>query len=124
MHDSLTKQITATKEGMRLWQRERVIVDITERICELMQQAGVTRAGLAVALGKSRSHVTQILSGRSNLTLGTISDVYLALNRQFEPGDGPISLAPLDAPKLLCFTCADEDQPDDEGAMEMTLNVN
>lgn len=89
---SLSSHITATPEGMRIWQQERAIVEVTERICELMEEQGITRAELAKRLGKSRGYITQILGGSTNLTLRSLSDIYLALDRQFHPDDGPITI--------------------------------
>jgi transcriptional regulator with XRE-family HTH domain len=65
-------------------------MEVTERICELMSADNVSRSELADRLGvKSRGYVTQILGGK-NLTLRTVSDIYLALNRQFHPSDSPL----------------------------------
>jgi transcriptional regulator with XRE-family HTH domain len=87
---SLNKQVTSTPEGMRLWQQERVILEVTERICELMEEQGINRSQLADLLDKSRAYITQILRGNANLTLRSISDIYLALGRQFHADDAPI----------------------------------
>jgi transcriptional regulator with XRE-family HTH domain len=101
---SLTDEITSTREGMRLWQQERCIFTITERLCELMEEKGVSRKELAERLGKSRSYVTQVLSGTPNLTIRSISDLYLALDRQFIPDDGAVSTAYDHGPVIARFS--------------------
>ncbi len=90
MGKTLTEQITATAKGIRIWQQERAIFEITERICELMDEQEISRSQLAERLGTTRARVTQILDGTANMTLRTISDLYLALGRQFNPSDGPV----------------------------------
>jgi transcriptional regulator with XRE-family HTH domain len=66
-------------EGMKLYQQERVILEATERICEAMEEQGFTRKELADALGTSKSFISQLLDGSRNMTLRTLSDVFLAL---------------------------------------------
>lgn len=87
---TLTERLTSTAEGMKLWQQERAIFETTERICELMQWHGVTKSEMAKRLGVSKGYITQLLDGTSNMTIRTISDVYLALGREFHPSDSPL----------------------------------
>lgn len=75
---------SASKEHSRLLQQEQLILDVTERILELLDNEGVTQSDLAERLGKSRSHVSQILNGRRNLTLRTLSDVGHALDHRVQ----------------------------------------
>ena len=73
------ERFTSDPENMRLFQQERVILETTELISDLMNRKGVTKAKLAERLGSSKSYVTQLLDGRTNMTLRTISDVMWAL---------------------------------------------
>lgn len=79
MHETLIERMTKTEEGNRLFERERAILDATEVISALMQQKGVSRSELARRLGKSKSYVTRLLGGNANMTVGTLSDVFVAL---------------------------------------------
>jgi transcriptional regulator with XRE-family HTH domain len=88
---SWLESLTSTPEDMAHFQRERVILDATERICELMEESGVSRAELAKRLNKSRAHITQLLGGRTNMTLRTLSDLYAALGRSLVLMDCPLS---------------------------------
>lgn len=67
---------------------ESIIMDITERICEKLEQKNITRAKFADLLSVSPPAVTKILNGNSNFTLKTllsISDALdLELNIQFK----------------------------------------
>lgn len=63
----------------RLLNQERVILDATELILELLERNGLNRADLAERLGKSRGFVSQLLNGSRNMTLRTLSDIFGAL---------------------------------------------
>lgn len=66
-------------ESLRLFEQERIILDVTERICEVMEDRNVSRTRLAIALGKSKGYISQLLDGSANMTLRTMSDVFLSL---------------------------------------------
>ncbi|SOB74551.1 Cro/C1-type HTH DNA-binding domain-containing protein [Marinobacter sp. LV10R510-11A] len=63
----------------RTYAREDLIYNVTEDLLVQMEQLSVTKLELARRLGKSRSYVTQMLSGARNMTLGSLSDVCFAL---------------------------------------------
>lgn len=46
---------------------------LSDRICELMGQRGLSKIDLAHALGKRPSEITRWLSGQHNFTLRTIA---------------------------------------------------
>lgn len=87
---SLKDKITSTREGLLVWHQERVIFETTNLMCELMDQAGVTRTDLAKRMGRTKGYITQLLDGTANMTLRTVSDVFVALNRQFHPAESPL----------------------------------
>ncbi|MBX9792529.1 MAG: helix-turn-helix domain-containing protein [Pirellulales bacterium] len=89
---TLTARLTSTPAGMKLWQQERCIFETTERLCELMELHKVSRSELAKRLGTTKGYVTQLLDGSANMTLRTLSDVYLALGYEFHPADSPIGV--------------------------------
>lgn len=72
-------------------EQEHLLLDVTEMISELMDAEGVSRAELAARLGTTKSHVTQILAGSRNLTLRTLSDIYVALGYRFIPAAKPVT---------------------------------
>jgi transcriptional regulator with XRE-family HTH domain len=72
-------------------EQEHLLLDVTEMIVELMNAQGVTRSELADRLGKTKGHVTQLLNGSRNLTLRTLSDIFVALEFRFLPTAMPIA---------------------------------
>lgn len=52
---------------------------VTEDILVAMEDLGVTKSELARRLGKSKPRITQLLSGSSNMTIGTLSDIAVEL---------------------------------------------
>ena len=52
---------------------------VTEDILVAMEDLGVTKSELAKRLGKSKPRITQLLSGSSNMTIGTLSDIAVEL---------------------------------------------
>jgi transcriptional regulator with XRE-family HTH domain len=84
MSKTSVEEFTATAEGMALFQQERLILGLAEVICAVMEEQGVSKADLAARLGKSRAYVTQLLDGRANMTLRTLSDVFLALGKSLD----------------------------------------
>jgi len=78
---AMTTESARTKnEQNKLVAREKLIYNLTEDLLVLLEDRGMTKAELAKALGKSRSYVTQVLSGSRNMTLGTLSDICHELN--------------------------------------------
>ncbi len=94
------ERFTADPENMRLFQQERVILETTELISQLMDDKQVSKAELAMRLGKSKAYVTQLLDGRANMTLRTISDVMWALGSNLLLAAAPLSIHSAGAPGL------------------------
>ena len=63
----------------RAFAREELVYNVTEDILVTLEDMGITKKELARRLGRSKSYVTQILSGIRNMTLGTLSDICFAL---------------------------------------------
>ena len=100
MTQTLTEKLTATPEGMRLYQQERAILELTELLCQIMKEEAVTRSQLARRLGKTKGYITQLLDGRTNMTVRTISDVFGAVGRAIHFQDSPLSTTVQNAPIL------------------------
>jgi hypothetical protein len=100
MTQTLTEKLTATADGMRLYQQERAILEFTELLCQIMDEEEVTRSELARRLGKTKGYITQLLDGRTNMTVRTMSDVFGVLDRAVHFQDGPLSVAVQSAPLL------------------------
>ena len=63
----------------RLYAREDLIFNVTEDLQIALDDRNISRAELARRLGKSKSFVTQVLSGARNMTLGSLSDICFAI---------------------------------------------
>lgn len=89
MFYSSDKKFSDAEEKMFL--RSELVYNVTEDILLALESIGVSKKELANRLGKSRSFVTQTLSGSRNLTLKTLSDVAYALGAKvkvsFEPNN-------------------------------------
>lgn len=67
----------------RIYAREDLVYNVTEDLLVILEDLEISKKELASKLGKSRSYVTQILSGSRNMTLGSLSDICFALG--FKP---------------------------------------
>ena len=65
---------------MRIWQQERFILDITERICGMMNDQGMTRKELAKRIGKNPKFISKLLDN-GNQSIRTISDIFNIFGR-------------------------------------------
>jgi transcriptional regulator with XRE-family HTH domain len=64
--------------------REELILEVTEALTAAMEEAGVTRAELARRMDRTRGHVTQLLAGGRNLTLGSLAEIADAIGCKIE----------------------------------------
>jgi len=66
-------------EFAKLMARGDLIMEVTETLCELLENEKITRKELANRLGKSKGFVSQLLGGGRNLTLRTVADILYVL---------------------------------------------
>lgn len=85
----------------KLYEQERVILEITERICGLMVEQNVSRAELARRLGTTQSVVTKWLDGTSVMKVREVSDMFWALESYFHVGEPPRVWIPRLGDKLI-----------------------
>ncbi|MBW2053975.1 MAG: helix-turn-helix transcriptional regulator, partial [Deltaproteobacteria bacterium] len=76
---ALIEEHLKDKEYHRLYNQERVILEVTEALCEYMEDHDISRIGLARRLNKNKSFISQVLNGGRNLTLRTLADFLWAL---------------------------------------------
>ena len=90
-----TRELLSTlferKENQCLALEEDLILHVTTRICQLMEQKSVSRSELAKELRVTRAYVTGLLSGSRNMTLRTLADVFFALGRKIGFNDRAIA---------------------------------
>lgn len=80
-HKPLFGDLIAEHEGLAA---ELKSVDVAADLVLLLHHAGQTRAQLSRSMGVSRARVTQVLSGRENLTVQTVAVVCSALGYTFD----------------------------------------
>ncbi len=61
------------------YRTERLILELNEEICRLMEEQKINRAELARRLGVQRQFITKLLYGMPNLTLSTLVKIATAL---------------------------------------------
>ena len=66
-------------EFRKLLAQEELILEVTETICDLLENEKISRKELADRLGKSKGFVSQLLNGGRNLTLRTVADNFHVL---------------------------------------------
>jgi transcriptional regulator with XRE-family HTH domain len=69
-------------EFRRLLSVEALVAEASEVIARLMAEQNVSKADLARRLNKSRAWVTQLLSGKANMTVRTLAEVVYALDAE------------------------------------------
>lgn len=68
-----------TKNEDKAYLRDRLVFNVTEDILVAMESLGISKVELAKKLNKTKSYVSQTLSGERNMTLGTLSDICFVL---------------------------------------------
>jgi antitoxin component HigA of HigAB toxin-antitoxin module len=81
---TVAEWLQASEENRHSFYRDSFILDVTEQICGHMEEQRISRVTLAETLGKSKSYVSQVLSGNRNMTLATLADVAYALRLQIK----------------------------------------
>lgn len=71
-----------TEEEEAALAREELIYNVTEDLLIQMEGQGISKIQLAEQLSRSRSYVSQLLSGTRNMTLGTLSDICRAIGAE------------------------------------------
>jgi transcriptional regulator with XRE-family HTH domain len=69
-------------EFRRLLSIESLVAEASETIARLMAEQNLSKADLARRLNKSRAWVTQLLSGKANMTVRTLAEVVYALGAE------------------------------------------
>ena len=69
---------------------DRTQVAITELICGLMTRNKITRRELARRMGCVPANITQLLSGRTTMQVGTLAKILTALGYELDPRARPL----------------------------------
>ena len=77
---SLYEEMMKNPRIAKLMAEEHLILEVTEKIVELMQRENITKAELAKRLGRSKGFITRLLNGDRNFTVRTTADIFHVLD--------------------------------------------
>jgi transcriptional regulator with XRE-family HTH domain len=77
----------------KLLASESLVTEAAELIARLMSEKKINRAALAKRLNRSRSWVTQLLSGKTNMTVRTLAELAFALEAEVRLDAQPVAPA-------------------------------
>lgn len=69
---------------LRPYAEDRAVSILTGAVVDAIENAGMTRAEVARALGTTKSYVSQVLNGTTNMTLKTLGALFWVAGRQVE----------------------------------------
>jgi transcriptional regulator with XRE-family HTH domain len=119
MEPTSVEQYVSTPLGQRLFQQERAMEAVTNLLCELMAEKGISRADLAKKLGKTPGWVTQVLDGERNKTIRTLSDMFWALGHSLQFIAGSLDIRELPPNKATSSKTIERRYP----SMELHLPI-
>ena len=76
---SLIARLTKTPEGLRLYQQERALLELTEMIYEAMEAQKICRNELGGRIGQTREFIGERLDGDVDVTVREASTILTAL---------------------------------------------
>ena len=78
------RELLADPEIRRVYEQELLFGEATDTVAALVESLALTQRELARRLGVSEGRVSQILSGKENLTLRSLADLGWALGVRFD----------------------------------------
>jgi transcriptional regulator with XRE-family HTH domain len=78
------RELLADPEIRRVYEEELLFGEATDTVAALVESLGLTQRELARRLGVSEGRVSQILSGKENLTLRSLASLGWALGMRFD----------------------------------------
>ena len=106
MAKTFIQELMSDDEGRKLYFREDLIFEMTEAICQVMEEKHINKAELSRLAGVSKSNITQLLSGDQNMRLSTVADLLYALDSKLA-----VTAVPLDIDSMLEGTTFDQWAP-------------
>lgn len=74
----------STKENEKLYYEAGILVEVCEKLYELMEENDFKNKDIAKKLGVSASQVSQWLDGTANMQIKTVADILFAMGLKFE----------------------------------------
>ena len=73
--ETLFDKYLEDEEFARFMAQEDLIIEITEGFCKILEEKHLSRSKLARLMGRTRGYISQLLNGRSNITLRSLADI-------------------------------------------------
>ena len=70
--------------------KELAILEFTEELWRVMQEQGVTATELGRRIGSSQAYISRVLNGGANFTLGTMTKLAMALDKELKMHLAPV----------------------------------
>ena len=86
IHDTRTmsEKFRADPRTAKIYNREGLLIEITELICEVIQEKEISRKELARKMGKKKKWLNDILNGTRYISIKTVSDIFFAIDKNIE----------------------------------------
>jgi transcriptional regulator with XRE-family HTH domain len=85
------RAVLSNPEARREYEEAYMVGEVTDSISALLQELGLSQADLAKRLRVTKGRVSQILSGRQNMTLRTLAAIGWALGVSFDLNPRPMA---------------------------------
>ena len=92
--DHWLTRLVPPEMSLRAYAEDRAVAELTGTVLETIERAGLTRAEVARLLGTTKSYVSQVLNGSTNMTLKTLGALLWAAGREV----GELRTAQMGAP--------------------------
>ena len=77
-------RLLRSKNGRREYQRQKTILQMTDLICSIMQERGISRRTMAKKTGRTVKQLDAFLDGQGSLALWMLADVFMALGMELK----------------------------------------
>ena len=85
------RAVLSDPDARREYEEAYLVGEVTDSLSALLQELGLSQADLAKRLKVTKGRVSQILSGRQNMTLRTLAAIGWALGVSFDFGARPMA---------------------------------
>jgi transcriptional regulator with XRE-family HTH domain len=85
------RAVLSDPDARREYEEAYLVGEVTDSLSALLQELGLSQADLAKRLRVTKGRVSQILSGRQNMTLRTLAAIGWALGVSFDFSPRPMA---------------------------------
>ena len=81
---TMAEKFKADPKTAKIYNREGLLIEITELICKVMQEREISKKELARKMGKKKKWLNDILNGTRYISIKTVSDIFFAIDKNIE----------------------------------------